>query len=72
MNIMEIKDKGEKHSFGKRISRRKFLKTTIAGCAVLALSNLPKKARADNGKKGLAKYRFAMVIDLRRCVGCQP
>ncbi len=54
----------------KNLSRKKFLKLAGLGVAALAISALPKKARADNEKKGLEKYRFAMVIDVRRCVGC--
>lgn len=38
--------------------------------AVLALSNLPKAAEGKPSSEKKSKYRFCMVIDLRRCVGC--
>jgi len=52
-----------------KISRKDFLKLTAIGSA-LALANLPKKAVAAPLQKKKSKYRFCMVIDLRRCVGC--
>lgn len=54
----------------KAFSRKEFLKFAGTGLATLAVSSLPKKAYADNVRHIKRKYRFAMVIDLRRCVGC--
>lgn len=56
----------------KRISRRDFLKSAAAGtigAAVVATLPAAKSFGKVSGKTG--KKRLAMLIDLRRCNGCQ-
>ncbi len=52
------------------LTRRDLLKTggTVAAAAA-ATSILPEKAEAAKKKKKLA--RWAMVVDLRKCIGCR-
>jgi len=54
----------------KNLRRKEFLKLIGLGTVTLALSNLTKKVYAFRERRIRHKYRFAMVIDLRRCVGC--
>ncbi|MDH3279907.1 MAG: 4Fe-4S dicluster domain-containing protein [Gammaproteobacteria bacterium] len=69
------------NSSDKRVSRRKFLKTVSQGTAAVATAGVAggamhaaaTKPSADtgknNGKKN--KVQYGMLIDLRRCIGCQ-
>lgn len=50
------------------IPRRKLLKLTGTGIVALAVTKLTKKAAA--AKAVLKGKRYAMVVDLRRCYGC--
>lgn len=53
----------------KRVSRKEFIKLTAVVASTLAVSNYPEPAMTIPAKRK-SKYRFCMVIDLRRCVGC--
>ncbi len=69
LKLKEGKDKDI--PFHKKLNRKEFLRFVGLGATTLAISSLPKKAQADNKDEvSKKKYRFAMVIDLRRCVGC--
>ncbi len=50
-------------------SRRDFLKGIAVGAAGAAVG-APAAARSAQGE-GDAKHRWGMVVDLRRCIGCQ-
>lgn len=52
----------------KTLNRRDFLKMGGMGVAVLATSSLTKAASA--AEQSLKGKKFAMVIDLQKCVGC--
>ncbi|MDH3673213.1 MAG: 4Fe-4S dicluster domain-containing protein [Gammaproteobacteria bacterium] len=59
------------------VSRRKFLKKVSQGAAAVATAGVAagamhataSKPSADSGKKD--KVQYGMLIDLRRCIGCQ-
>ncbi len=57
----------------KKVGRRELLKVAGAGLAGVALAQVvrPTKALAQSGTKAGGGPRFAMLIDIRRCIGCQ-
>lgn len=57
-----------KEHFNKKISRRDFIKKGAVVAAGAAAATLPAKAFAHEAKK--TDKRLAMVIDLRKCIGC--
>jgi len=56
-------------SNSKTLSRRNMLKKGGAISAAIISASLLKSSRAEAANKGLP--RWAMVIDLRRCIGCR-
>lgn len=59
-----------KKTVEKKFPRKKFIKGGIIGTTVLASIKIIGQ-RVSATKPKIAKKRFIMVIDLRRCTGCQ-
>lgn len=57
-----------KKSFNKGITRRNLLKASGLGVAAVVMTEVTGGLLAAQGQ--IANQRLAMVIDLRRCVGC--
>ncbi len=51
------------------IARRRFLKGLVLGAGGSAVAAVPALPRTPSGRLG--KVRYGMLIDLRKCVGCQ-
>ena len=49
-----------------KLSRRSFLKGTMATACTLAAAGIPASASGDDGKKQLAT-----LLDIRKCIGCE-
>ena len=49
-----------------KLSRRSFLKGTMATACTLAAAGIPAGASGDDGKKQLAT-----LLDIRKCIGCE-
>lgn len=59
----------EKQAF--TMDRRNFLKLSVAGIAIAATPTVLKKTSSGNGQGEMSsKYRWGMVIDQDKCVGC--
>lgn len=56
----------------QKLERRKFLKLAVLGLVITIFEGLRDKAQASRtSTKPEKKKRFAMVIDLRKCIGCE-
>ena len=49
-----------------KLSRRSFLKGTMATACTLAAASIPASASGGDGKKQLATF-----LDIRKCIGCE-
>jgi len=52
-------------------NRRDFLKGAVLAVGASAASTVPVAAAASERPMGSDKHRWAMVVDLRKCIGCQ-
>jgi len=56
----------------KKVSRRDMIKTGgVVAAAAAATGLLPDEAEAAKKKKSAKLPRWAMIVDLRRCIGCR-
>ncbi len=52
-------------------SRRKFFKGIVVAAGTTALASTAKVSAATERPMGDAGHRWGMVVDLRKCIGCQ-